>query len=177
MPVYEGVLEQLSGGVNHLNNNYVRREYIDIGGKHLRNIALTSYHDELLQDALGQEVALSIAGTRGGAGKKSVIALRTPKRGVSKACNFPSLFFTLLVSTVLWWIGGVIMAFIAWAIVATVLDLKGNANVVLLGGLMLFALMWPLVRSFKIFRAWGALKSRAPVHPSPDAVVTSGVDG
>ena len=44
------------------------KEFIEIGDTHLRNVKLTAYHDELLQDAIGQTVSLSVAGSLWGKG-------------------------------------------------------------------------------------------------------------
>ena len=40
----------------------MRRHFADIGGTRIRNAILAPYYDELLQEAVGQEVGLSITG-------------------------------------------------------------------------------------------------------------------
>ena len=84
MPVYQGVLKTISGGVGNTEGRWTVREFIDIGDTHLRNVYLTDYHDEVLKSAMGEEVAISIGGTRKLRQKKLVVAIRTPQHGVDR---------------------------------------------------------------------------------------------
>jgi hypothetical protein len=158
MAIYEGVLEKMSGGVNNTGGRWTVREFIEIGDTHLRNVALTNYTDELLKEAVGQQVSVSIAGGRGrGSGRKSVFALRTPRRGIVKAIGLPALTVQMIVRTLAQWFAGILVILPVWWLLGTVLDLHGNSNLVSLFGLAAIFFLWPLLNATRIFRAWAAL--------------------
>ena len=104
MARYTGVLTKVSGGTFVIRGGYgsgmVGREFIEVGDTHLRNVKLTAYHDELLQDAIGETVSLSIAGSmwgKGGPGTKTVVGIRTPRAG-KKRVNAPTLILSVIVT-------------------------------------------------------------------------------
>lgn len=86
MAVYEGVLTKLSGGIKMVSgqsaaDSFVRHEFITIGDQRIKSVRLLAYHDALLQDAIGQRVALSVTEKRG---EHLVMALRLPDGTVEK---------------------------------------------------------------------------------------------
>jgi hypothetical protein len=65
MAVHRGILKELSGGTQQVStlradNAFVRHEFIEIGDERLKSIRLLTYHNKLLERAIGQEVALSV---------------------------------------------------------------------------------------------------------------------
>lgn len=104
MAIYTGVLEKMSGGDTITSNprwrlawggwwqqgprdvqeGWARRQFIDVGDHHLRNVALTQYHDEVLSEAVGEEVVIGAHGGRMGTSRTTVVGIRTPKRGLDK---------------------------------------------------------------------------------------------
>jgi len=168
MAVYEGALRRLSSGPFH--GRWSVREFIDIGEHHLRNVALTEYHAQLLGDALGEHVAVSTVGARGmRPGKKTVMAIRTPERGIVKASSSTSFFFTALFQTLLTWVAGIIAIFFVWGF-AELLD-AGDSTIATALGIGVAALFFfgPLVSAVRVSLARGAL-SPAPVsRPDPAA--------
>src|SRR4051794_16738302 len=100
--VYQGILKELSGGsVVETDSGYVtvrmnvaryhkhksdfegwtRREYIVLDDTKIRNVMLQPLLDQLLQEAMGQEVAVSVNGDAAAGElmkKHVVVAIRTP---------------------------------------------------------------------------------------------------
>ena len=118
MARYTGVLSKVSGGTSVIRGGYgsgmVGREFIEIGDTHLRNVKLTAYHDELLQDAIGQTVSLSVAGSlwgKGGPGTKTVVGIRTPTAG-KKRVNAPSLIGAVIVTLFMLALNSLAFAFV-----------------------------------------------------------------
>ena len=183
MAVYEGVLQKISSGEFH--GRWSVREFIDIGEKHIRNVALTEYHAQLLADAIGQEVAVSVVGSRGmRPGKKAVMAIRTPARGVVKASSSTSFFVSALFQTITAWIAGIIAVFFVWGF--SELLGAGDSNAVRALSLVVtaFFIFQPLVSVVRMAVARGALSpgtvSRADTaahrvdavpHPAPSAPI------
>lgn len=175
MAVYEGVLEQMSGGGRvsedavvvdedgwvvgrRRGDNRIRRAFLEIGGKHVKDVVLSPYHDQLLVDSIGEDVALSTFGRR----TKQVVAVRT-RRGVDRPGFFRVLWGMVAAIVVYWVFAFIVASFFlgAGALFPAQEDLLfwvGNAVVIVL-------LVWPFVRYVRIFRARGALKQQAPVHP------------
>jgi uncharacterized protein UPF0547 len=174
MTVYDGVLENLSGGRLELKDDGLHtRTFVEIGGKHLRKVTLWNYHDELLVDALGEVVALSLpwrARSRGRA-RKMVVAIRTPKSGVVKL-DLPVLLAGLVKTTFVCWF----LAFIVGGIVLGVGVLTSFTPLVVIGVALIACLGFlPLVVTVEMFRARGAL-NRLPASVTAgagQAVVTS----
>jgi hypothetical protein len=110
MAVYEGVLETMSQGevlspggtggyatdrgVNiarfHTTgvdpqHGWVLRQFVDIGGTRLKNVVVAPYQNALLEEAVGQQVALSVLGpSADSGGRHVVVAIRTPRAGVDR---------------------------------------------------------------------------------------------
>jgi hypothetical protein len=185
MAVYEGVLETLfegevisaegtGGYFTHrvgitrwhktgvdTQAGMVRRQFVDIGGTRIRNLILTRYHDDLLEEAVGEEVALSVIGPAApdDPGRHTVVAVRTPRAGVQRPSGKrllagsiwlvlkhwvtgPIFFLIMLIPT---WIASVIWGPLGW--------------VVLLGaiGLPLWWMIIPFPHIRRVVRAAGAL--------------------
>lgn len=62
--IVNGVLEKMSSG-DESSTGMVKREYITVNGKRIRNVVSTSFIDEVLTESLGKEISLSL--------KKSVL--------------------------------------------------------------------------------------------------------
>jgi hypothetical protein len=178
MAVYEGVLHGISGGnvissvgtritaIQHRNRTTVRhsgvdwqagfthREFVDIGDTRIKNLMLMPYYDELLQEAIGSEVALSMIGPPPSSDKRhTVVAMRTPKGGLNRPSRTQlvrgSMKFVFRYSIAGLVIGG-ILAFIGARIAGDPGALLGAA----------FVILWEvsLFRSLrKTFRAAAAL--------------------
>lgn len=62
-----------------------RREFVDVGDTRIRNLSIFPYDDELLREAVGQEVALSVLGPEASSSRRhTLVALRTPRAGVER---------------------------------------------------------------------------------------------
>jgi hypothetical protein len=122
-------------------------------------VVLTPYHDQLLADSLGEQVALSVLGRPG---PKQVIAIQT-RRGVDKPHRL-RVVVCMIKDVVLCWV----LAFIVALVFLGIDALWPSGFVYLLGNLVvIFILVWPFIQYVRIFRAWGALSSRPSLHPSP----------
>jgi hypothetical protein len=110
MAVYEGVLETMSQGevlssggtggyatdrgVNiarfHTTgvdpqNGWIQRQFVDIGGTRLKNVVVQPYQNALLEEAVGQHIALSVLGPPADSGGRHVVvAIRTARAGVDR---------------------------------------------------------------------------------------------
>lgn len=89
---------------------WTRREFVDIGDTRIRNLVLTPYYDELLKEAVGQEVAISVTGTDPSKNlRHTVMAIRTPRGGLNRVSRK-----VLLAGSIVWlvkfWIGAPILA-------------------------------------------------------------------
>jgi hypothetical protein len=108
--VYEGVLERMSPGevlssegtggyatdrgINitrwHATGvdpqrGWIQRQFVDIGGTRIKNVVLRPYQNALLEEALGEEVALSVMGPPADSGRRHiVVAVRTPQAGIDR---------------------------------------------------------------------------------------------
>jgi hypothetical protein len=185
MAVYEGVLQKISGGNvissegrgGYFTHNmgitrhhkvgvdsqagFTRRLFVDIGETRIKNVMLAPYFDELLQEAVGEEVALSMTGPEPSSGKRhTVVAIRTPKGGV----NRPSRKLLLIGSIVLV-IKGWIAAPILFAILVLLAIVAGSIYGPLLWVGLVVAIaagIWlmvsPFVQATRTFRA-----ARAPL--------------
>ena len=86
---------------------------MDIGGVRIKAVMLTHLHDALLQEAVGQQVALSITGPRANKNKRhTVVAISTPRGGVER----PGILMLTWVA-VMW----IFMFFIAGTVIGVVL--------------------------------------------------------
>jgi hypothetical protein len=85
MALYEGKLEKISGVRDlHASRNRIR-EFVDIDGRRLKRVILPAYRDELLREAVGEVVALSIYGK--GKRKNYVQGIRTPKAASTRTAS------------------------------------------------------------------------------------------
>lgn len=168
MAVYEGVLRTVSSGP--FLGRWSVREFIDIGENHIRNVALTEYHAQLLMDAIGQHVAVSTVGSRGmRPGRKAVMAIRTPERGIVKASSSSSFAISAFFQTIITWIAGIIAIFFVWGF-AELLGAGDStiANALLLGVAALF-FFGPLVSAVRMSLARGALSPATVSRTDPEA--------
>jgi hypothetical protein len=107
-------------------NGYIRHRSARIGNETVLNLILPWDYDELLMQAVGQEVALSISGQPKGSQRHIVMAMRTPEAGLVRkssskailssiievainwiAAPFVSLVAILVTLTLLWFINAV----------------------------------------------------------------------
>jgi hypothetical protein len=178
MAVYEGVLEQMSGGgevapdgtnvwVNESGrvsrsgvDRRIRRAFLEIGGKHVKNVVLSPYHDQLLVDSVGEEVAISAFGRR----MKQVIAIRT-RRGRDRP-HFLRVLGSMVKDIVIYWVFALIVSLFLLGARAAFPQWE-DALFAVGSALLILIMVWPFVQYFRIFRAWAALKKRTPIHPSP----------
>jgi hypothetical protein len=84
--VYEGELKRMSGGTQQLSvdradHAFIRHEFIEIGDARLKSVRMLTFHNALLEDAIGKNVALSMAKGRG---QYMVAALRLPDGTVER---------------------------------------------------------------------------------------------
>lgn len=109
MTIYKGVLQHMAGGQEYGKAlKFVRREFIDIGGQHIRGVQIKPYQDELLLSLMGEEITLSGIG-----GKKgfTVVGVKTPDGEVSKTGLIELIFETIFGT-----IGGVILGFMIFIV-------------------------------------------------------------
>jgi hypothetical protein len=185
MAVYRGVLEEISEGrvISSQGTGFsarwgfggriivretgvdaqagwTSREFVDVGGQRIRNVMLTPRHDQLLKEAVGQEVALSMTGPNPSSPKRhTTIAIRTATEGLvrpafarmiagSGAIIIRGLIiapFAFLFLFVVAWVAGSIIDPLWW--VGLAVAVAGSA----------WLLLSPFVISARTFRAWSAL--------------------
>jgi hypothetical protein len=176
MTVYQGVLEKISGGRTissegaggYYTHNvgieryhktgvdthagWTQRQFVDIGGIRIKNVMLTPLHDELLQEAVGEKVALSMTGPRPSSGNRhTVLAVRTPKAGIDRTSRS-----TLMTATFVWVLRYWVVAVVVGILLAIAGQIVLKTTVVGLA----FAVIWairPFVLSRRMFAAAGAL--------------------
>jgi hypothetical protein len=180
MALYTGVLKRVSGGHSgHGGMNgpgYVRRDFIEIGDTHLRNVKLHRYHDELLSDAMGETVTLSVAGNMfgaGGGGLKTVVAIRTPDHGM-KRMNLLVLTAAVIVGfaiRVFVALGIAAMAAVGYAAVYNLLDEAFHQPYLIAVGVVIaIVLLRGVVYAIRVFVAWAGIYA-APKTERPKAAV------
>ncbi len=165
MALYEGVLHKMSGGFGGTDPaasaRFTRREYIEIGGRHIRNVQLRSYHDELLRDAMGEVVALSVVGPaarRGGV--KTVVAIRTARMGVVRPNPF-SLLLLALAAMVMFWLVAVGLLLLGLFVGLVLTLFNDTVAFVVWSVAVAAAIIWvllPFYYGVRLFRAWSAIK-------------------
>lgn len=139
---------------------WTRREFVDIGETRIRNVILTPYYDALLMEAVGQEVALSIAGRDPTSNKRhTVMALRTPRGGLNRVSRK-----VLLAGSIVWlfkfWIGAPILALIillASMIAGKIFEPLFWIGAVAAALVFVYMVVLPFVAAWTGFRAAGAL--------------------
>jgi hypothetical protein len=194
--VYEGVLVKVSGGdvissqgsggyythrvgISRFHKTgvdqqagYMRRQFVDIGDTRIRNVILRRYYDELLQEAVGQEVALSITGpSPSSEGRHTVVAMRTPKGGVVRPSR-KQLFAGSIVLVFQFWIAAVFMALILAAI-ALFVGAFTSVTVFWIGlaVAVAFGIGWMIL---PFYLAWRTFKAASALDGAPlSAVPTS----
>jgi hypothetical protein len=184
--VYQGILKELSGGnVVTTDRGYVtvnmniaryhkqksdfegwtRREYIVIDDTKIRNVMLQPLLDQLLQESMGQEVAISVNGDAeaGHLTKKHVVvAIRTPAEGLVRTPRKLMLVGVAML-TFRYWLtaliaGGFAMLVLGVAIGGSTHSTAGAAAGALLGlGVLAYFLVKPFRLMSKSWRAWSAL--------------------
>jgi hypothetical protein len=154
---------------------WTRRQFVDIGETRIRNVMLMPYHDALLQEAVGEEVALSMTGPEANSPKRhTVLAIRTPKGGVNKPTG-KHLWVGAIMNTLRCWFGAVILTailsfvllIVAGLIAAFLFDSSVPAFVVglVVGGVVALAVLIvlmaaPIVDATRAFRAASALDEK-----------------
>jgi len=99
----------MAGGQEYGNAlKFVRREFIDIGGQHIRRVQIKPYHDELLLSLMDKEITLSGIGGKNGF---TVVGVKTPDGEVSKMGLIELIFETIFGT-----IGGVILGFMIFIV-------------------------------------------------------------
>jgi hypothetical protein len=173
MARYTGVLRKVSGGTSVIRGGYgsgmVGREFIDIGDTHLRNVKLTAYHDELLLDAVGETVSLSVAGSmwgRGGPGTKTVVGIRTPRAG-KKRVNALTLILAVITTILVLALSSLVIAFVAgigYVAVYNLLDEKWHQPYVIAAAVLIaIPVLRGVVYAVRVFIAY------TQSHSAPEA--------
>lgn len=188
--IYEGTLRSISGGSEiqgvtrsywthnmgitrehrvggDVQHGYIRREFVDIGDTRIIGLVLTPLYDELLQEAVGKQIALSCIGPE--KGRVTVVAMQTPDGGLTKPplgrLGFAAMRMLLrkLVGAV---ILGVVVAFIG--LVAVAFTTEGDDTTIamivpvsLFGGTILLVEGLAIRRIARSFAAASALDRRA----------------
>jgi hypothetical protein len=154
MPVTEGVLTRLGSssvisgagtglrvegdtvrrtGVD-IQRGWVQFQLVDIGDTQLKNVMTSPLHADMLEEALGEPVAISWHGPDVNSGRRhTVVAVRTPKRGVDKS---PGLMFVSIV----WLVRYAIAALAMGAVIGILSQIFFNT---FLPGIV-FAILWVL---------------------------------
>jgi hypothetical protein len=207
MAVYEGVLGKLAGGnvvssegrggyyverfgvIRHRKGvvddqaGWTRRQFVDIGETRIRNVMLMPYQDALLQEAVGEVVALSMTGPEPSSAKRhTVLAIRTPKGGVSRPSG-KQLWVGAIFNTLRTWLGAVFLTVVlsvvlgvVAAVVANIFDLNLHTLGVMLVVALAVALavfivliVAPIVDATRMFRAASAL-DETPASAAPTMI-------
>jgi hypothetical protein len=195
--VVEGVLEKISGGNvissegtrayttkklgglyktkeagADIHAGWTRREFIDIGGQRIRTLDLTPYYDQLLQEAVGEEVALSLDAKELTSDKRrTVIAIRTPKAGVARPSR-TQIWMASIVWSFKSLVAGGCFFFMLLVLALFISAASDNlAFAVALAGLgvFLYFLIKPLINARRSFKAASALDggvTPASSHPA-----------
>jgi hypothetical protein len=130
---------------------WIRQEFVDIGGIRIKAAMLTPCMTPLLEEAVGQHVALSLTGPPANKNKRhTVIAIWTPRAGVDR----PSVSMLMLVALV-WILKLLIAGAFIGVVLAIVLGLFFGLPGVVAG--LLWGL-WLFVLTFQMFQARNALK-------------------
>jgi hypothetical protein len=130
-----------------------RRDFVEIGDQHLKNVVLSHYHAALLVDAIGQEVQISALTPFGLSRFHRVIAVRRPDGHVEKPGLF-KLAFTIVFTTLAWWFLAVIVGGIL-LFMGTAMNL--TPLVLVAAGVFLFLVVWPIISAIRLIRTWGQL--------------------
>jgi hypothetical protein len=201
MAVYEGVLGKIPGGdvissggrggyyvtrfgVTRYRKGLVddqagwtRHQFVDIGETRIRTVMLMPYHEALLQEAVGQEVALSMTGPEPESAKRhTVLAIRTPKGGVNRPSG-KQLWVAAILNTLRTWLGAALLTVVLIVVLGVVAAAAANifdsmallkVGLVIALAIALGVLVWllvaPIVDARRMFRAAAAL-DETPLPP------------
>ena len=95
--MYSGVLKDVIGGIWGLRAGGVKREFVNVGDAHLKNVRLLSnYDDQMLLSAVGREVSISVVNWWW-AGNE-VIAIRMPDGRMAGPSSGKLIWWFLLMS-------------------------------------------------------------------------------
>jgi hypothetical protein len=132
--LYHGILETISGGnvvssaPSHVwaseglggttrvhqggfdpHRNWVNRQFVDIGGQRLTNVMVTQLCDELLLEAIGEEVTLAVfTPSNSRRHRQTVLGVRTPKMGVVKP-GLATLLLGAIWGSIKVWIAAIVL--------------------------------------------------------------------
>lgn len=187
MAVYEGLLQKISGGRvissegtgGYYTDNvgiarfhatgvdrhagWTQRQFVDIGDIRIKNVMLRPLHDELLLEAVGQQVAVSLIGPKpSGGGRHTVLAVRTPRAGVDRPSTGMLLIATVVAVFRFWFV-----AVVVGAILAVVGQALWTTPLVGLAFGLIWAL-WPFVLAKRMFGAAFALDGTTAPRPEPE---------
>ena len=188
MAVYEGILQEVSDGqvlssegtggswthrwgITRYHRTgvdrqagWVQRQFLDIGDTRIVNVVLTPQYDALVQEAVGQEVALSMTGpTADKGGRKTLVAMRTskgitrPSRKLLLAGSTWLVLKHVLLSPVL-----IIIAFLFAWLASIISGWLGMAVLAAAVPVLIWFLTMPFVYAVRTFRAARAL-NKAPL--------------
>jgi hypothetical protein len=134
MPIYSGVVKELgSGNVEGDNSNfmYVKREYVDIGGEHLRRVRLSQYLDDTLLSAKqsGEPVSLSAFSLIG----IPTIVVSSIKLSDGRVRTSESFFLTAIYCFLVMPLLGLLAGLLAFLVLSIVL----GASLAILAGIIL----------------------------------------
>ncbi|KAF5418018.1 MAG: hypothetical protein C5S45_09995 [Candidatus Methanocomedens sp.] len=152
MTIYKGVLQHMAGGSEYGNAlKFVRREFINIGDQHIREVHIRPYHDELLLSLVGNEITLSGIG-----GKKgfTVVGVKTPDGEVSKAS-----LIGLIIETILTTIVSVVVGFMILIVSFIFMFIPFVGWLITLIGLAFFVkvITGPTIQFFQTKKVWKEL--------------------
>jgi hypothetical protein len=193
MGVYEGVLKELSEGevissegtggywVHRWGTSryrktgvdpqagWVRRQFLDVGDTRIANVVVQPHYDALLQEAVGQEIAVSMIGPGASSGgRKTVIVLPTPK-GITRpsrteiiAASIWQALKHVILAPIL-----VLMALFFAYVVGAISNWVGMAILVAAVPILLWWLAAPFVFAIRTFRAAGAVDKTPWTEAAP----------
>ena len=139
---------------------WTSREFVDVGGQRIRNVMLAPRHDQLLKEAVGQEVAMSMTGPSPSSPKRhTIIAIRTAREGLVRpgfarmmAGSGASVIRGLIIAPFAF----VILLAVAW-VAGSIIDALWWVGIAVAIAASAWLLLSPFVISARTFRAWSAL--------------------
>jgi len=189
--IYQGVLEQISGGsvvssepavvwtseglggttrvhqgVRDAHRGWVNRQFVDIGGKRLVNVMFTQLCDELAQEAIGQEVTLAVwTPSNSDRHRKTVLGIRTPRMGTVKP-GLPMLLMGAVWGTIKVWIAVIavlVLTFIPAGIAAAIFGWVIGLPILIAGWGFGFWLGFASLRGYtRMVKTWRSLPAGGP---------------
>jgi hypothetical protein len=191
MALYQGVLEKVSGGnvvssaPSHVwtseglggttrvhqggldaHRGWIQRQFVDIGGQRITNLMVTPLCDELLLEALGEEVALAVwTPGRLRRGRQTVLGIRTPRMGVVKP-GLIALIAGAIWGTIKVWVAAIAVVLVTFLPAGAVSKIFGRTPglLVLAAGVVLA--LWLVAASLRgyvrMVRVWRSLPRAGP---------------